>query len=131
MYYCKAFELEPDRYGYCLGTALNFLDQYEEALPILKKQAEIHMPDALAWGQLARAQERLGQIGSCIESLRKAIELDPEYTIAYFNLGGVLWNKEDRREAISVWSDALGRFPDHEESMKLRRALPQFFPDDL
>ena len=33
--YRKAFELSPAQYGYCLGTALNFLGRYVEALHIL------------------------------------------------------------------------------------------------
>ena len=131
VYYRKAFELEPYRYGYCLGTALNFLERFEEALPILKEQAEVHMPDAMSWAQLALAQEKLGKIEPSKESLRNAIELDPDYENAYFNLGGVLWNTGGRHEAIKVWSDALGRFPDHELSIKLRKDFPQLFPNEL
>ena len=33
----KAFVLEGGHYGYCLGTALNFLGRCEESLPILQK----------------------------------------------------------------------------------------------
>lgn len=131
VYYRKAFELEPDRYGYCFGTTLNFLERFEEAMPILKEQAEVHMPDAISWAQLALAQEKLGEIGHCKESLRKAIELDPDYENAYFNLGGVLWNTGNHKEAIAVWSDALGRFPEHELSIKLRKDFPQLFPNEL
>ena len=40
--YRKAYSLEPDRYGYCLATALNFLKRFEEALPILLEQATTH-----------------------------------------------------------------------------------------
>jgi cytochrome c-type biogenesis protein CcmH/NrfG len=47
--YRKAYSLEPDRYGYCLGTALNFLKRFEEAMPILLEQAITHQPDALSW----------------------------------------------------------------------------------
>lgn len=36
--YRKAYDKEPDKYGYCLGTALNFLNQFEESLPILKNK---------------------------------------------------------------------------------------------
>ncbi len=131
VYYRKAFELEPDRYGYCLGTALNFLERFVEALPILKEQAEVHMPDAMSWAQLARAQEKLGEIEPSKESLRNAIELDPDYENAYFNLGGILWNTGNHKEAIAVWSNALGRFPEHELSIKLRKDFPQLFPNEL
>jgi hypothetical protein len=52
-------------YGYCLGTALNFLGRYDEALPILLEQASIHQPDAMSWFQVAVAQEGVGDIAGC------------------------------------------------------------------
>ena len=54
--YRRAFEMSPTEYGYCLGTALNFLDRYDEALPMLLQQAEKHQPDAMSWFQVAIAK---------------------------------------------------------------------------
>ena len=64
--YRKAYDLSPNDYGYCLGTALNFLDRHEEALPILLPQAEEHQPDAMSWFQVAVAREGNGDIDGCI-----------------------------------------------------------------
>jgi tetratricopeptide (TPR) repeat protein len=127
--YRKAYSLEPDRYGYCLGVALNFLDRFEEALPILLEQATAHHPDALSWFQVAVAQQHVGDIPSCKESYQRALELDPEYGLAMFELGGVYWNHGPKTEALRIWSDAIRRFPDHELAAKLRRDFPKLTGD--
>ena len=118
--YRKAYLLEPDRYGYCFGTALNFLNRFKEALPILLEQATAHHPDALSWFQVAVAQEGVGDIADCKQSYERALILDPEYDLAMFNLGGVYWNHGPKSEAIRLWKEALKRFPSHRLASKLR-----------
>lgn len=125
--YRKAYSQEPDRYGYCLGTALNFLKRFEEALPILLEQAITHQPDAMSWFQVAIAQEGVGDISGCKESYHQALILDPDYDLALFNLGGVYWNKGPKVDAIKIWKEAISRFPNHALSQKLRRNFPQIF----
>ncbi len=93
----KAYDLEPDRYGYCLGTALNFLDRHAEAIPMLMEQAEKHLPDARSWFQVAVAREGVGDQVGAIEAYQRALQLDPDYDLAWFNLGGIHWNLRDFR----------------------------------
>ncbi len=125
--YRKAYSLEPHRYGYCLGTALNSLKRFKEALPILLGQASTHQPDALSWFQVAIAREGVGDIPGCKKSYERALSLDPEYALAMFNLGGIYWNHGPTAQAVCIWSDAIGRFPNHELAVKLRRDFPEFF----
>ena len=120
----KAYDLAGGHYGYCLGTALNFLGRCEESLPILREQAERLQPDAMSWFQVAAALEKLGQDTESVEAYRRAIALDPNYDLAWFNLGGVFWNSGDRENARRIWKEAIGLFPDHELSAKLRTELP-------
>lgn len=125
--YRKAYSMEPGRYGYCLGTALNFRGRYRESLPILLEQATVHQPDAMSWFQVAVAQEGIGDIDGCKESYRRVLALDPDYEVAMFNLGGIYWNHGAKDEAIHVWTDALKRFPSHPLSERLRRDFSQIF----
>ncbi len=125
----KAYSLEPDRYGYCLGTALNALTRFEEALPILLQQATTHQPDSLSWFQVAIAQEGIGDITGCKESYQQALSLNPDYELAMFNLGGIYWNHGPWEHALRTWTDAIERFPNHELAAKLRRDFPGFFDD--
>jgi tetratricopeptide (TPR) repeat protein len=122
--YRKAYELEPSRYGYCLGTALNFLHRYDEALPILLSNRE---QDAMSWFQIAVANEGVGDIEGSISAYQRAVKLNPDYDLAWFNLGGIYWNSRDIARATETWRTAMSRFPDHELASKLRREMPVLF----
>ena len=122
--YRKAYELSPAEYGYCLGTALNFLGQYAEALPMLLLQAEKHQPDAMSWFQVAIAREGTGDVDGCITAYKRALQLDEDYDLAWFNLGSVYWNSQNPQAAISTWKKALRRFPTHQLSSKLQKDFP-------
>lgn len=125
--YRKAYELEPERYGYCLGTALNFLNRHRDALPMLLRQAEEHQPDAMSWFQVAVAHEGVGDIEGSISAYQRALELDADYDLAWFNLGGIYWNSGDIVRATDTWGKAVTRFPDHKLARKLRQELPFLF----
>lgn len=126
----KAYDLAGGHYGYCLGTALNFLGRFEESLPILREQAGGIQPDAMSWFQLGAAYGALGHSAQAIEAYEKALALDPDYDLAMFNLGGTHWNSGKPIEALAVWSVAMHRFPDHELADKLRDDMPDIFPRD-
>ena len=122
--YRKAFELSPSEYGYCLGTALNFLGRYEEALPILTEQAEEHIPDEKSWFQVAVARKGMNHVEGSISAYKRAIQLDENYDLAWFDLGGIYWNSQNWEPAIATWKEAIRRFPSHELSSKLLKDLP-------
>jgi tetratricopeptide (TPR) repeat protein len=109
----KAYELEGGHYGYCLGTALNFLDRYEESLPLLLEQAQELQPDAMSWFRVGVAYTHLRHVDEAIDAFQRAAALDPDYAPAMFELGGVHWNSGNRAKAEEVWSAACERFPDH------------------
>ena len=122
--YRKAFERSPNKYGYCLGTALNFLQQYDEAIDILLPQAQEHQADAKSWFQLAKAYEGTGNVQGCVDAYKQVLALDEKYDLAWFNLGGICWNSGNKTAAVSIWKEAMERFPTHPLSSKLRNDLP-------
>lgn len=131
--YRKAYELKPARYGYCLGTALNFLSRHREALLILLPQQEEYPSDAMSWFQIAVAREGIGDIRGSISAYQRVLELDGDYDLAWFNLGGLYWNSRDIAQATETWREAVLRFPDHELTRKLHQDLPFLFetnPDE-
>jgi len=128
----KAYDLEGGDYEYCLGVALNADGRFEESLPLLLHQAEFQQPDAKSWFQVAHAYEGLGRVDECIEAYGKAIELDENYDLAWFNLGGVCWNAPLYDEAFRIWDIAIAKFPDHELAATLRTepAFAKYFRDE-
>ena len=118
--YRKAFNLSPTEYGYCLGTSLNYLGLYDEALSILLEQTNEHQSDSMSWFQVAIAREGVGDTQGCIAAYKHAINLDENYDLAWFNLGGIYWNSGKETEAIRTWREAMRRFPDHQLASKLR-----------
>lgn len=122
-----AHNLAGGQYGYCLGTALNFLDRPDESLPILLLQAEEIQPDDMSWFQVAVAYEKLGRVCESIDAYMKVIALNPNYEAAWFNLGGVYWNEGESEKASRVWKEAVYKFPEHELAALLHRDLPFIF----
>ncbi|MDP9512899.1 tetratricopeptide repeat protein [Pseudomonas protegens] len=119
-----AYDLEGGHYGYCLGTALNFLSRPHESLPILLLQAEEIQQDYMSWFQVAVAYEKLNNVRESVSAYMKAIALNSNYELAWFNMGGVYWNAGEREEASRVWKVAVYKFPDHELAAVLRHELP-------
>jgi len=126
----QASDVDPDRYGYCLGTALNFLGKYGDALPLLLPQAAKHQPDALSWLQVAIAREGVGDTSGCIAAYARALELDPGYALAWFNLGGIYFNAGDIPAARATWTEALKRFPEHLRAAEAREILSRLQDPD-
>jgi tetratricopeptide (TPR) repeat protein len=120
-----AYENDGGHYGYCLGTALNFLDRWAEALPLVQAQDESIQPDAMSWFQVAVAQEHLRCTQATVEAYRKALVLDPDYALAMFNMAGTLWNDGAHDRAAIIFRTAAEQFPDHDLTAKLRRDFPE------
>ena len=120
----RAYELAGGHYGYCLGTALNFIGRFEDSLPLLLEQAQAIQPDAMSWFQVGLAYEKLDRVTESIDAYKHALALDPDYALAMFNLGGVYWNSGDRKQALLIWRKAVEQFPDHELTARLRSELP-------
>ena len=119
-----AYELAGGHYGYCLGTALNFLGRFDESLPLLLDQAHAIQPDAMSWFQVGLAYGKLGRVPESVKAYKQALALDPAYALAMFNLGGVYWNSGDWKRALLIWRSAVKQFPDHELTARLRGEFP-------
>ena len=126
-WYRKAYDQCPEEYGYYLGTALNCIDRYEEALQILLPQAKEHYPDELSWFQVAIAMEGVGDTEGCIDAYKRVLKLDETYAKAWFNLGRIHWNSGQMVKAKEIWTEAMRRFPEHELTVRLKTDLPDIF----
>ena len=78
----------------------------------------------MSWFQVAVAREGVGDLEGSITAYKRALELDENYALAWFNLGGIYWNSRNEAEAMSTWKEAIRRFPKHELSSKLQKNFP-------
>lgn len=121
--YRQAAQKNPEQFGYCLGVSLMSLNLYDEALPLVLAAAEKYQPDAMSWHQVAISHEKMGNVMEATAAYERAIELDPNYPEAWFNLGGLYWNQGDTQKAEATWKVAMNKFPHHELCSQVRNLL--------
>lgn len=130
--YRKAYFVNSAQFGYCLGTSLMDLERHAEALPLLLAAAEQHQPDAISWHMVAICYEKTGKtearnLEKAEAAYKKAIEVDPNYAEALFNLGGYYWNLGDHLTAYETWEIAIHKFPIHRDCERVKRLLEDPF----
>lgn len=62
-----------------------------------------------------------------IEAYKKALQINPEYDLALFNLGGLYWNVGEHQAAKRTWTKAVEKFPEHDLATKasvLMKCIP-------
>ena len=127
-----AFKICPEIYACCLGTALNFLGRFEEAIEVMLPFAKIHAQDAIVQFQLGVSFSRTDRSLEAALRFATAVNLDMDYQEAWFNLGGSLWSSsnavidmdECANLALKVWAYTLKQWPENELSYELKSNLP-------
>jgi tetratricopeptide (TPR) repeat protein len=124
-FFRKASALDDSQFGLCWAVSLMHLDRHSEALPLLLAAAEQHQPDAMSWHKLGICYERTGKIdGENIlkaeAAYKRAIEIDPNYPGAWFDLGGFYWNQHDIASALSIWKSAIKKFPEDKNCERVK-----------
>lgn len=67
---------------------------------------------AEAYNNLAVAQAELGHYRNAVESLRRAIQLKPDFAMSYFNLGRVFVLLKDKSAALEQYKILNAFAPD-------------------
>lgn len=111
---------DPAAHGECLVGALIHLGKYAEALP-LAEAATQRLSDARNWTKLAECYQKLSRADDAEAAFEKAIDCDPDYEYAWYNLGGFYWNATRRDEALATWGEALRRFPNSPSANQVRK----------
>jgi tetratricopeptide (TPR) repeat protein len=130
--YRRAYSVNAGQFGYCLGISLMDLERHAAALPLLLAAAEQYQPDAMSWHNVAICYERTGKtedgnIEKAEVAYKKAIEIDPNYATAWFDLGGYYWNQGDHLNAYSTWEKAIQKFPKHPDCERVKKLLANPF----
>ena len=114
--YRQCVALQPDfpRVRYNLGIALGDAERYDDARACLTEVIDAEQENAEAYNSLGYVASRLGEPALAISHYERAIELQPNYAQAHFNLGMNLLQIGDytRGFAESEWRSLNGfHFP--------------------
>ena len=90
--------------------------QGKDALPALRKAAELLPKDAAAHSNLGNALRELGQLAEALTSCRRALDIDPDYVMAHNNLGAALKDLGRSGEAADSCRRALVLKPEYAEA---------------
>jgi tetratricopeptide (TPR) repeat protein len=110
--------------GYTLADRT---DRYQEALVYIQKALAAQPDDAAFVDSMGWVQYRLGNLPEAIVHLRRAYELSQDADVAA-HLGEVLWVAGEHTDAVTVWRDALQRWPENES---LKNSILRLHPDLL
>lgn len=89
----------------------------DEALAICKKAIEQNKVNPIYYHLLASIEQELGNIKNAVDALKKAIYLDSNFIMAYFDLGNLLLKLEKNKEALKNFDNVnmlLERFRDEQ-----------------
>jgi len=88
------------------GEELFSAGNYSGAIEHYKEAVEIN-PDPRFYNRIAIAKRRNNQNQEAVENFQRAIELNPQYAVAYAGLGGAYVSLQQFDNAIDAYSNAL------------------------
>jgi tetratricopeptide (TPR) repeat protein len=103
--------------NFLLGLARFRLKDYRGAAAAFER-VSLEVPLSEVWNNLGLAQLRLGQL-EAVETLRRALEGDPNDPVYHYNLGLALLQRGGFADAAAEFRAALERNPDDPEATKL------------
>ena len=98
------------------GQLDDALTNFQTALQIREKSAQAagshyDLSQALIQGDIGNVLAQKGRLDEAIGHLRKAIEFQPDYADAHYNLGTALFQRGETDEAINEWQKTLAIRP--------------------
>jgi len=91
-----------------LGLTLFRTQRYAEALEYFRRALELEPENPEFHNLLGQTYDELGQPVEAEQSLRRAIEIDGNYALGYYDLGVILAKREGRnQEALEAFEQAL------------------------
>ena len=107
--------------GYTLADRT---ERYDEALELIQRALTLKPEDPFILDSMGWVQYRLGNNEEAIKYLRQALSIRNDAEISA-HLGEVLWVTGDRKQARTIWNEAIGNTPD---SDILRGVIRKFDP---
>ncbi len=107
--------------GYTLADRT---ERYDEALELIQRALTLKPDDPFILDSMGWVKYRLGNDAEAIKYLKRALSIRNDAEISA-HLGEVLWVTGDRKQARTIWNEAIGNTPDSEI---LRGVIRKFNP---
>jgi cytochrome c-type biogenesis protein CcmH/NrfG len=106
-----------------VGTYYMAARQFDESQKYFQMAVDVK-PTADSWTKLSSAQFYGGAGDKAIESLNKALDLDPKSPNALYNLGMLKWQvKGDLKGAIACWEKLVKTNPNHPQIDQVKKMI--------
>jgi Flp pilus assembly protein TadD len=99
-----------------LGAVYNRLDQFDDAIPVLRRGIQLDNHRAEGYYNLGLVHRRKGQIDLAIEAYREATRVNPRMVDAHYNLANLYLEKEKYNLAGVHYQQALELRPNWEKA---------------
>jgi len=114
------------------GVAHFQKQEYDQAIASYQKALQLEPKAAAVYNLLGMAYRmKYNQLGNPelrqkeIEAFQKAIELDPRYWVALFNLGATYYFMGEKAKAAPLLKKALELNPDHPEKSQIEKMIAE------
>ncbi len=101
-----------------LGAVYNRLEQYDEAIPILRYGIQLDINRAEGYYNLGLVYRRKGQPELAIQAYREAVRVNPRMADAHFNIANIYLEMGQFRSAVAHYRQALEIRPNWEKAYR-------------
>jgi len=112
-----------------LGSLLNHIEHYQDALDCFEKALELWEGSALTFSRKGHALFKLERHEEALESYQKAIDLDPKFVDAWINRGDALRELKQYGEAIAACDRALEIDPESSSALNSQALTLSFLKE--
>jgi tetratricopeptide (TPR) repeat protein len=99
-----------------LGAVYNRLDQFDDAIPVLRRGIQLDNHRAEGYYNLGLVHRRKGQVDLAIEAYREATRVNPRMADAHYNLANLYLEKEKYNLAIVHYKQTLELRPNWDKA---------------
>lgn len=106
-----------------VGTIYLAAGQFDESAKYFEKLVAIK-PTADSWTKLSNAQAYGHSADKAMASLNKALEIDPKFANALYNMGMIKWQAQgDVKGAIACWEKLVKTNPNHPQLDQVKKLI--------
>ena len=100
--------------------------QFPEAQGYYERSIAVNSADPLVLAHLSVCYSYAGEVDKAIATLQQALQADPKFGIAWFNLGMLEWNaKSNPKAAIAAWETLLKTNPNDPHRAQVEKLIAQ------